>query len=109
MEKNEQERIDQINQRIKNLKEHMVMWGKAGGVGGRMVTQAIAEIEELELEKEDLLNGTNNLMIYKTQKRLNQLKLLKEDANLIKKLQYNSEIKKAEAELQSLSTKSAKK
>ena len=48
-------------------------------------------------------------MIYKTQKRLNQLKLLKEDANLIKKLQYNSEIKKAEAELQSLSTKSAKK
>ena len=48
-------------------------------------------------------------MIYKTQKRLNQLKLLKEDANLIKKLQYNSEIKKAESELQSLSTKSAKK
>lgn len=102
MNADKQKRIEEIEERINNLREHRAMWGRAGGVGGKMAMQAVAEIEELELEKEDLLNGTNKLEIYRIQKRITQLKLLREQANILKKLHYNSEIKKAEEQLKSL-------
>lgn len=108
MENMEQERINEINRRIKDLNEHMVMWSKSGGVGGRMAIEASEEIKELELEKEDLLNGTNNLKVYRIQKRLEQLRAQKKYAILFKKMLYSSKIKKAEAELQSLQGKSVK-
>ena len=97
-----EERIKEIEQRIKGLEEHKAMWLRAGGVGGRMASDAVSEIKELELEKEDLINGTNNLEISRCQSKLAQLKRLRESANFIKKIQYNRQIKTAEAELQAL-------
>ena len=116
MEKDKQKIIDEINQRIEDLKAQRVMWSKAGGRGQMMAMQAIGEIKsleleredllkEIELEKQDLLNGTNNLEIYKIQKRLEQLKQLKKEANFIKKIKYNFEIKKVEDEYQSFHNK----
>lgn len=99
MEKTKEDRIAEIDARIKDLKEHMVMWGRAGGQGGRMAMQAVGEIKVLELEKNDLINGTNNFTIYKIQKKIEELKLLKKKVSILKKLKYNSEIKKLEEEL----------
>lgn len=99
MEKTKEDRIAEIDARIKDLKEHMVMWGRAGGHGGRMAMQAVGEIKVLELEKNDLINGTNHFTIYKIQKKIEELKLLKKKVSILKKLKYNSEIKKLEEEL----------
>ena len=37
MEEKKKNRINEIDERIKNLKEQASMWGKAGGHGGKMM------------------------------------------------------------------------
>ena len=103
MEKTKEERISEIDERIEGLKEHALMWRKAGGAGYKMAMQAYSEIEELELEKEDLINGTNKLQIHLLNKKLIQLKILKDESAVVMKLKYINQIKKAEEELTSLS------
>lgn len=105
MEKSKQERIQEIDERIKGLSEHAGMWAKAGGRGGRMLIDAYAEIKELELEREDLINGTNKLEIYRIERELRSLISLRSDANIFQKISYNSKIKKLEKELYSLKEK----
>ena len=41
MEKTKEDRIAEIDERIKNLREHMSMWGRAGGHGGTMFMHAV--------------------------------------------------------------------
>ena len=82
MEENKQNRLKEIDERLKSLEEHAVMWGKAGGRGGKMMMMAYTEIEELRLEQEDLINGTNKLQIHKLEKEINRLKSLKEYLSL---------------------------
>lgn len=107
MEKDVSNRVSEIDRRISDLESHIAMWGRAGA--GNMAMQALAEIADLKLEKEDLLNGTNKLEISKTTRELNRLKFLKEEAGLIKRIQYNFQIKKVEGELKNLQNKSVKK
>ncbi len=95
-------RIKEIDERIVLLKDHMVMWGRAGGMGGRMAMQANQEIKELEIEKSDLINGTNNLAILKKEKEIKRLKALKEEAMFLKRIKYSKEISKQEEELEML-------
>lgn len=102
MEENKQNRIKEIEERIKDLEAHSIMWARAGGRGGKMALQADAEIKELKLEKEDLINGTNKLPIYKFEKEIDRLKSLKEYANIFKKMTYNHKLKKLEEELKPL-------
>ena len=103
MGKTKEERISEIDARIEDLKEHAKMWIKAGGMGNKMAMQAYGEIEELEIEKEDLINGTNKLQIHLLNKKLIQLKVLKEESAFVMKLKYINQIKKAEEELANLS------
>lgn len=105
MEKLKEERIKEIDERIAGLKEHATMWAKAGGRGGMMAMDARAEVKELELEREDLINGTNKLAIYKIEKELERLTYLRRDANVFQRVVYNSRIKKLEKELYSLKEK----
>ena len=100
---NEKEmRINEIDKRIALLKDHTVMWGRAGGMGGKMAMQALAEIKQLEMEKDDLINGTNNLEISKKEIEIKRLKALKEEAMFLKKMKYSKEISKKEEELANL-------
>lgn len=62
-------------------------------------------MKELELTREDLINGTNKLAIYKLEKELERLTYLRRDANVFKKMMYNSKIKKLEKELYALKDK----
>ena len=102
MEESKEKRIEEIDKRIEDLKKHATMWGRAGGRGGNMMLKAYEEIDELTIEKEDLINGTNKLEIYKIEKELKRLKAMKEYVNIFKKMIYNHEIKKREQELETL-------
>ncbi len=95
-----EQRIAEIDKRIQDLEQHREMWRKAGGHGKNMALQAFGEIRELELEKEDLINGTNNLKLYKLEKEKKRLEALKEDANFIKKMRYKKELENVNKELQ---------
>jgi len=105
MEKLKEERIKEIDERIVDLKEHATMWARAGGRGGMMAMDARAEVKELELEREDLINGTNKLAIYRIEKELERLTYLRRDANVFQRVVYNSKIKKLEKELYALKDK----
>ena len=56
-----QNRINEIDERIKWLKQHATMWAKAGGRGGMMAMKAYSEIDELKLERYGLINGKDKL------------------------------------------------
>ena len=102
---NKEERIKEIDKRIALLKDHTVMWGRAGGMGGKMAMQALTEIKELEMEKDDLINDTHNLEIRNKEREIKRLKALKEEAMFLKKMKYSKEISKQEEELNNLKTR----
>lgn len=102
MEKSKEERISEIDLRIEGLTVRSDMWIKAGGRGGMMAMKADAEIKELKLERDDLINGTHKLPIYRIEKELERLTYLRRDANIFQKVIYNSKIKKLEKELYAL-------
>ncbi|MBQ3436085.1 MAG: hypothetical protein IJH13_03620 [Bacilli bacterium] len=99
---NKDQRIAEIDERIHDLREHGSMWAKAGGVGGRMAAQAYGEIKDLEMEKDDLINGTNNLGIKRKEEEIRQLKALRKEANFLKRMKYNKQITQQEAELEAM-------
>lgn len=105
MEKTKEERVRELDGRIADLKKHESMWAKAGGHGGMMAMNANAEVKELELEREDLINGTSKLAIYRIEKELERLTYLRRDANIFQRMSYNSKIKKLEKELYALKDK----
>ena len=107
-EEEKNQRIIQIDKRIQDLEQHREMWRKAGGHGKNMALQAGSEIRDLMMEKDDLINGTNNLEIKKIEIKINQLKLLKEKANFIKKYKVNAEIKAATSELEALQNQNSR-
>ncbi len=109
MEKSKEERIKQIDERIKELEEHMTMWRKAGGVGGNMALTASSEINKLRQEKEDILSGKDVERISKIQLEISRLMLAREKAIIFKKRKYDSEIKELESELQSLQNNPVRK
>ena len=79
MDSYKKERIENIDKEIAELKDHAIMRARAGHGGSNSVIDALARVEELELEKEDLINGTihtntpfnifTNLLYYKSLRR----------------------------------------
>jgi hypothetical protein len=105
MTEDTKKRIEEIEKRIQELEKHMKMWRQAGGRGAMMALKAQEELKQLELEKNDLENGTNNLDIYLAEKKLKSLQYQKEDAYLIKKWIISNKIKRQEKELNTLKSR----
>ena len=103
-----EKRLAEIDQRIEDLEAHAKMWGNARGVGGNMMIQAWAEINDLKLEREDLINGTHNLEKHKREKEIERLNVLLEQAKFIKKIKYRKELKAQEEALNALIEEDAK-
>ncbi len=106
MEKEELEpkykkRVEEIEERIKGLKEHQTMWRKAGGVGPRMALDAQREISELESEKRRILSGLQQ-HIDSVKETKETLELLKKKNSILKRNKYSKEIKKLDKELDEL-------
>ena len=88
MELSKEKRIKEIDDRIEGLSARRDMWFKAGGRGGMMAMQADCEIKELKLEKEDLINGTHKLPVYRIEKELERVTYLRRDANIFQKVVF---------------------
>ena len=100
------ERIESLDKEIRELKEHAIMRARAGHGGSNSVMTELERVKELELEKEDLINGTDKLSTYRSEKRIREieseireLKVLKDASNFLKKKQYDSELAALEKEL----------
>lgn len=105
MDNSTKERINKIDEEITELRSHAIMRARAGGRSNQVI-DTLERVKELELEKEDLINGTNKLAQYKKEKRIRnlkdeieQLKALKKEVNIFKKKQYDSKIEDLEKEL----------
>ena len=99
MDKSKEDRINEIDEKIYDLSLHTTMWSRAGGVGGSMALRALGEIEALREEREDIVNDTENVGIEKIYARLRELKILRAEANILKKVIYDAEIAKREKEI----------
>lgn len=100
MDNDKEQRIEQIDKRIKDLEEQRSMWFKAGGPGVRMAMQSVGEIEDLKMEKDDLINGTNNLGIKMKEREISELKRLRDEASFLQSHKYKKQINEREAELE---------
>jgi hypothetical protein len=63
------------------------------------------EINELELKKEDLINGTNNYAIEGKKREIEKLIKLRKEASLIGKIKYIRRLRKEEQALEELQNK----
>lgn len=72
------------------------------------INEKLEEYTMLQIEEDDLVNGTDNLSIKKKELELKELKEAKEKARLIKKIKYIQRINKAENELEELKTNNKK-
>ena len=94
MEEKYQRRLLEIDKRIEDLENHITMWLKAGGRGSRMAGDARQEIANLKLEKERILDGTQE-KIDKIEEKIAELKVLKSQCKalqILKKAKINKEI-----------------
>lgn len=83
----------EIDNRIEDLTAHMSLWSRAGG--GKMVMQAVEEINSLKAEKARILDGSQ-VKIDKIEAQISELKKMKVQCyaiDFIKKLKLNNEIK----------------
>ena len=94
MDNYDKERLERIDKRIEELKQHICQIGRAG----RQPNSSMEELEQLELEKEDIINGTHKLANYKLKERIRTLEQLKSEASIFKKNKYTKLIKEAEEE-----------
>ena len=97
--------IEEIEARIQDLKIHQMMWRKAGGVGPNMALKAEIELQDLEIKKQDILNGTNNYEIIKKEREIKRLKNLRNKAIIFQKRKYGKKIAAIEKELEKIKTK----
>lgn len=98
------ERLNEIDKRIEDLKEHRRMYVNSGGQGLRMAVQVDNDIYELREEKIRIMNGTQE-KIDKLEKKINELKLLKNQCkmiNFIKKMKINKEVYEYEEEMEQI-------
>ena len=56
----EERKIEEIKNRIEELREHQTMWARSGGVGGKMALKAESEIAELKKTIVRIKNGTQD-------------------------------------------------
>ena len=105
-----QAKIDEIDDKIEDLRDHQSMWFHAGGHGGRMAMQAHQEIHDLEMQKEDLMNGTHKYEIHELEMKKRRLLALKKESSLFKRSKISKSIKEVDQELEELlSTESEEK
>ena len=97
-----EKKISQLEARIADLEQHRSMWFRAGGMGGRMASQANSEIEELRLKIDDLKRGTHHFERLELEKQISLLKLESEDYVLFKKKKKKRAIKLKKNRLEEL-------
>ncbi len=98
MEKSKEEKILAISEKIVDLQEQLDNKKTSNEIFNK-VTQ---EITLLQIEKDDIINGTNNLEIKKQEIKIEELNKAKEQSGLIKRIKYVQRINKAKNELEQL-------
>ena len=102
--KNYEERLIEIDNKIEDLKEHKKMFVTAGGHGLKMALQVDEDIYKLEEEKSRIQNGTQE-KVDQIADKINELKLLKAQCkaiNFIKKTKINKKVHSYEQEMEQI-------
>ena len=100
-----EKRIQEIDKEIEDLEKRKSEWLDDDSFGFHLTFILDHDIAKLQLEKGDLLNGTNNYRIYQLEREINMLKMLRDQALFIGKISYGLKIKKTEKELESCKNK----
>lgn len=100
-----EKRIQEIDKEIEDLEKRKFEWLDDDSFGFHLTFILDHDIAKLQLEKGDLLNGTNNYRIYQLEREINMLKMLRDQALFIGKISYGLKIKKTEKELESCKNK----
>ena len=98
MEKSKEEKILAISEKIVDLQEQL----DNKKTSNELFNKVTQEITLLQIEKDDIINGTNNLEIKKQEIKLEELNKAKEQSGLIKRIKYVQRINKAKNELEQL-------
>lgn len=100
-----EKRIQEIDKEIADIEKRKAEWQNGDKFGLHFAFILDHDIARLQLEKGDLLNGTNNYRIYQLEREISMLKMLKEQALFVGKISYGIKIKKTEKELESCKNK----
>ena len=84
--------VREIERRINDLSEHAEMWQKAGGMGYQMAMKAREEVQDLKLQRDDILNGTNTYRIAQIEREIKRLQSIKEESKFFKKKRCDKKI-----------------
>lgn len=98
MEKSKEEKTMQIKEKLVELSEKL----DDENLDNEGRNQMYQDYTLLQIEEDDALNGTDNLIIKKKELEIENLKFEKEKSGLIKKIKYIQRINKAEKELKEL-------
>ncbi len=98
MEKSKEEKILAISEKIVDLQEQL----DNKKTSNELFNKVTQEITLLQIEKDDIINGTNNLEIKKQEIKIEELNKAKEQSGLIKRIKYVQRINKAKNELEQL-------
>ena len=91
MEKSKEEKILAISEKIVDLQEQL----DNKKTSNELFNKVTQEITLLQIEKDDIINGTNNLEIKKQEIKIEELNKAKEQSGLIKRIKYVQRINKA--------------
>lgn len=95
MDSNIKKRIKEIDTLIEGLKKYIDVCLPLGGLYRKFALRVQERIKELELEKDDLIHGTNKLELYQLKKQLQSLKSTTKQAKNFVDLYYNTIVNEA--------------
>lgn len=101
MDNRYQERIEEIDKQIAEIKANQDKWTNEGGIGPRKALYANLDIEKLEEEKERILSGRQQ-KIDDIKQVQQTLETLKKKSRLLKRRAYSKEIKNMDKELEEI-------
>jgi len=88
---NEYNNVLEIENRIEKLKNQAQSWSKIGGSGSIIAEDTYSEIKDLEVRKNDLINGTDNYKKLVIDREIKNLKSYRKTLSLLRKVKSNKQ------------------
>ena len=101
MNEKEELRIREIDARIEVLEKQKQKWQNKEEID-KKAFQTYSEIDDLKEERANIIAGSKKEKIEKLEKQIEQLKALKQQTTLFKRIKYNTKLRQRELELKEI-------